>query len=239
MRTISSTYDTPLRYHVQMPGLLKRVIAVGGTGEAESRPVFAELLKSDDLPPQEKTPKRLAYDSNGAALAGPQSTATTLSNIVYHLVKQPDIAKRLQEEVMANVPDPAELPSWPTLEKLPYLSAVILEGLRLIFDFSQERLSYEPSQERLARVAVDEDLQYEDHCGMENSSLPTKTVYTIPRGTAVGMSACLVHLDESIFPEPNEFRPERWLDDAGQRHSRLDRYLLSFSKGSRFCVGFQ
>ncbi|KAM4057409.1 cytochrome p450 [Hirsutella rhossiliensis] len=238
MRTMSGTYDSPLRYHVQMPERLKRVIAVGGTDEAKTRPVFAELLRSD-LPPHEKTPKRLAYDSNGAALAGPQSTATALSNIVYRLVKQPDIAKRLREEVMANVPDPKELPSWPTLEQLPYLSAVILEGLRLIFDFSQERLSYEPSQERLARVAVDEDLQYEDDGGVESGHLPAKTVYTIPRGTAVGMSACLVHLDESIFPEANAFRPERWLDDAGQRHSRLDRHLLSFSKGSRFCVGFQ
>lgn len=238
MRTIFSTYDAPLYYHVQIPERLKRVTAVKGTGEAEVRPLFAELLKSD-LPPQEKTPKRLAHDSNAAALAGPQSTTTALSNVVYHLVKQPHIAKRLQEEVMANVPDPAQLPSWPILEKLPYLSAVILEGLRLMYDFSQERLPYDTAQGRLVRVAVDEDLQYEDNCGIENSSAPAKTVYSIPRGTAVGMSACLVHLDESIYPEPNEFRPERWLDDAGQRHSRLDRYFLSFAKGSRNCVGFR
>ncbi|KAL8975415.1 MAG: hypothetical protein Q9197_000354 [Variospora fuerteventurae] len=227
-----------MRYPVQMPEQLKRVTTVGGTGEAEVRPLFAELLKSD-LPPQEKTPERLANDSNAAALAGPQSTTTALSNIVYHLVKQPHIAKRLQEEVMANVPDPAQLPSWPILEKLPYLSAVILEGLRTMYDFSHERLPYDSSQGRLVRVAVDEDLQYEDHRGIENSSVPAKRVYTIPRGTAVGMSACLVHLDESIYPEPNEFRPERWLDDAGQRHSRLDQYFLSFSRGSRFCVAFR
>lgn len=236
MRTISSTYDTPLRYHVQMPDQMKRVIAVGGTKEATTVPVFAELLNSD-LPPQEKMPKRIAYDTNAAALAGPQSTATCLSNIVYHLIKHPEIAQKLKEEVQANVPDPNEIPSWPSLEKLPYLSAVILEGLRLIFDFSQERLSYEPSQERLARVAVDQDLQYQDKRAAENGS--AKKVYTIPRGTAVGMSACLVHMDEEIFPEPNKFRPERWLDENGQRHSHLDRHLLSFSKGSRFCVGFQ
>ncbi|KAL9019971.1 MAG: hypothetical protein Q9185_002761 [Variospora sp. 1 TL-2023] len=238
MRTILSIYDAPLRYHVQIPERLKRVITVGGTGEAEVRPLFAEVLKSD-LPPQEKTPERLASESDAAALAGPQSTTIVLSNIVYHLVKQPHIAKRLQEEVMANVPDPAQLPSWPILEKLPYLSAVILEGLRTMYDFSQKRLPLDSSQGRLVRVAVDEDLQYEDHRGINNSSVPAKTVYTIPRGTAVGMSPCLVHLDESVYPEPNEFRPERWLDDAGQRHSRLDRYFFSFSRGSRFCVGFQ
>lgn len=238
MRTISSTYDLPLRYHVQMPDRLKRVIALGGEGEAETVPVFAELLKSD-LPPEEKTPKRLAYDSNGAALAGPQSTATTLSNIVYHLVKQPDVAKKLKEEMTTNVPNPGTLPSWTALEQLPYLSAVILEGLRLIFDFSQERLSYEPSQERLARVAVDEELVYEDHGGSKNGSSSAKNMYVIPRGTAVGMSACLVHLDGSVFPQPHKFRPERWLDENGQRHHHLDRHLLSFSKGTRHCVGFQ
>lgn len=46
------------------------------------------------------------------------------------------------------------------------------------------------------------------------------------------MSAGLMHLDPRIFPSPLEFQPERWLENKG-----LDRYLVSFSKGSRQCVG--
>ena len=35
-----------------------------------------------------------------------------------------------------------------------------------------------------------------------------------------------------IFPDPMEFKPEPWVENP-----RLDKYLLSFSKGSRICVG--
>lgn len=46
------------------------------------------------------------------------------------------------------------------------------------------------------------------------------------------MTAPLIHMDPNIFPEPNEFLPERWLENP-----RLDRYLFSFSKGARICLG--
>jgi hypothetical protein len=46
------------------------------------------------------------------------------------------------------------------------------------------------------------------------------------------MSCALIHLNPDIFPEPLEFVPERWLKDP-----QLTRYLCSFAKGSRQCVG--
>jgi cytochrome P450 len=46
------------------------------------------------------------------------------------------------------------------------------------------------------------------------------------------MSAGLLHRNTSIFPSPEEFQPERWLNNPS-----LSRYLFSFSKGSRQCVG--
>jgi cytochrome P450 len=46
------------------------------------------------------------------------------------------------------------------------------------------------------------------------------------------MSAGLLHRNASIFPSPQEFRPERWINNPS-----LSRYLFSFSKGSRQCVG--
>ena len=46
------------------------------------------------------------------------------------------------------------------------------------------------------------------------------------------MSGPLIHLNPSIFPSPLEFRPERWIENP-----RLDRYLCSFAKGSRQCLG--
>jgi cytochrome P450 len=46
------------------------------------------------------------------------------------------------------------------------------------------------------------------------------------------MSAWFVHHDEAIFPNSHEYIPERWLDNP-----RLDKYMVSFTKGTRQCVG--
>lgn len=56
--------------------------------------------------------------------------------------------------------------------------------------------------------------------------------WTIPPNTPVGMTSVLIHQDESVFPDAHSFEPERWIDNP-----RLDRYLVSFSKGSRQCLG--
>ena len=45
------------------------------------------------------------------------------------------------------------------------------------------------------------------------------------------MTAYLFHHNEAIFPSSYEYRPERWLDNP-----RLDKYLVSFTKGTRQCV---
>lgn len=45
-------------------------------------------------------------------------------------------------------------------------------------------------------------------------------------------------MDPTIFPEPFEFYPERWIE-AKENGVRLDQYMVSFTKGSRQCVGIK
>jgi cytochrome P450 len=63
--------------------------------------------------------------------------------------------------------------------------------------------------------------------------------YFIPPGTAIGMTSILIHTNPEIFPEPDRFYPERWLNDDGSQRKDLERFLLSFSKGSRQCLGMK
>lgn len=60
----------------------------------------------------------------------------------------------------------------------------------------------------------------------------------IPPGTAVGMDSYHMHTNPEIFPEPFEFRPERWLRDPKGPDGRtpLTNYLSSFGAGSRICI---
>lgn len=56
--------------------------------------------------------------------------------------------------------------------------------------------------------------------------------------TPMSCSAYFIHMNPEIFPEPESFEPERWLR-AAERGEKLHRYLVSFSAGSRQCVGMK
>jgi len=114
-------------------------------------------------------------------------------------------------------------PNWSTLEQLPYLSAVILEGLRLSYGGAG----------RMPRIAPDETLIYEGKFGDK----PVR--YVIPPGTPISFSGYMINGNKDIFPKPDEFRPERWLTENGTRHKELDGYLFSFGKGTRQCLGIK
>ncbi|KAH7050151.1 putative cytochrome P450 [Macrophomina phaseolina] len=180
--------------------------------------VFHDLLASN-LPESEKSTERLGMEAQALVGAGIETTAWSLSVDMFHLLSLPDTMAKLRAELEAAIPSsvPSKMPPWTTLEKLPYLTACIHEGLRLSYGV--------PS--RLARISPDEPMIYRG---------PDKT-WAIPPGYAVGMSAFDIHHKESIFPESRKYIPERWLDDNGMMSKRLDPYFLSFSKGSRNCLG--
>ena len=164
---------------------------------------------------------RVAEEAVTTVNAGTETTSWALSVITYHLLDKPELLAKLRKELEEVVEDPVKLPLWTVLEKLPYLSAVILEGLRLSYGVSG-RTALEPMQE---------DLVYRG----EFNKRPVELV--LPRGYAIGMSAAITHHDESFFPDSHAFNPERWLDENNERRRDLERALLAFSKGSRACLG--
>lgn len=52
------------------------------------------------------------------------------------------------------------------------------------------------------------------------------------------MSTMFMHLDETIYPNPTKFDPERWIR-ATEQGINLNKYLTTFSKGSRMCLGMK
>jgi cytochrome P450 len=141
--------------------------------------------------------------------------------ITYYLLSQPEISTRLTAELRASNIDVRNL-DWYRLEKLPYLYGVIYEGLRLAYGVSV----------RLPRIARTENLNYQSQNGAQLS-------YVIPMGTPIGMSAVIMHHNEDIFSQSHEFVPDRWIDENGEKNVRLEKYLLSFSRGSRQCLGMK
>ena len=56
--------------------------------------------------------------------------------------------------------------------------------------------------------------------------------------TPVSQLTYLVHMDPSIFPNPHSFDPTRWIR-AAQEGVKLEKFLVSFTKGSRVCLGIK
>ena len=206
---------------IDIPSRVMRAKADLDAGIVHDKPtIFADLLQSD-LHESEKKPERLADEAVAVVGAGTETTSWALAVITFHLLSQPKILQKLHAELSEVVDDPRHLPSWTTLEKLPYTGAVIQEGLRLSYGVSS----------RTARVPTEEDLIYKG----EFNKRPVTLV--LPRGYAIGMSAAISHHDESIFPDSYNFIPERWLDENNQPRKDVQNGMLTFSKGSRACLG--
>lgn len=93
---------------------------------------------------------------------------------------------------------------------MPFLRACLDESLRL----------WPPTSHGLPRLTPSEGVNISGEW--------------IPGGVTVSMSAFVVHRDPEIFPEPEEFRPDRWLGDAGKD---LGPFFVAFSAGARGCIG--
>lgn len=146
-------------------------------------------------------------------IAGTDTTASTLGAIIYHLLADPKLLARLKKELEEAMPDSKAAPVASNLDGLPLLNAIIKEALRL----------YPGATHRQDRLAPDEDLVY---------TSPDGKVYTIPAGTGIGMTAPLLNRHPDIFSEPDEFLPDRFIENPA-----LYRHLLTFSKGTRQCIG--
>lgn len=104
--------------------------------QIESKPypiVISELSKSNMLPAREKTFTRLAVEANGLLAAGFETTGAVLTHTTYHILADPAVHNQLSAELTEAIPNPDRIPGFQQLEQLPYLRAVVKEGLR--FDF--------------------------------------------------------------------------------------------------------
>ncbi|KAK5637596.1 hypothetical protein RRF57_013311 [Xylaria bambusicola] len=107
-----------------------QIAASSKSREPDKTSVFHYILQSD-LPESKKDPARLKREAFALLVAGTIITSATLSIITYYVLADPNIERRLRkdlENMMCGYP--VKFPSWNDLEKVPYLTACIKEGLR-------------------------------------------------------------------------------------------------------------
>lgn len=107
-----------------------RDVLAGRNMEAKetSHPTIFHDILASDLPPEELTFKRLLQEAMSVNGAGIETTMWTLTVGTFHVIDNPNVYRRLKEELTAAMPDRDVILSWEALEALPYLSAVVQES---------------------------------------------------------------------------------------------------------------
>ncbi|OAQ68193.2 cytochrome P450 4A21 [Pochonia chlamydosporia 170] len=157
--------------------------------------------KSGDLDHIDKAAECLDH-----MVAGIDTTGDTLCFLMWEL-SQPrslHLQRRLTEELKKN-PEA-------TIDQIPFLDAVLCEGLRY----------YPAIPMSLPRLVPQGGRNIDG--------------FYVPENTIVSCQAHSVHrINTDIFPDPNRFHPDRWMQAEGDADRR--RLLFSFSNGGRGCVG--
>ncbi|MFJ7204549.1 cytochrome P450 [Streptomyces sp. NPDC098789] len=140
-------------------------------------------------------------------LAGHETTATSLTFALHLLAKDPEAQARAREEVSRVLGD--RTPQAADLERLPYLTQVLKEAMRLF-----------PAAPVIGRQAVAE-AEIDGH--------------VIPAGATVILAPWVTHRHPEHWPDPERFDPDRFTPEAEAARARYAWF--PFGGGPRACIG--
>lgn len=155
---------------------------------------------------------------NRNSVAGSDTTSTAVQSTLLAIISNPRVYQTLKTEIRGAVAE--ELVGYPIrykeAQKLCYLQACVLEGLRKFPPISQLR-------ERVVPMGGD-----------------TISGHYVPGGTFIGLNTWGTQLDEVFGSDPQVFRPERWLINNNDHLEAMRRTVgLVFGHGSTKCLGMQ
>ncbi|KAL0270238.1 UNVERIFIED_CONTAM: hypothetical protein PYX00_007711 [Menopon gallinae] len=143
--------------------------------------------------------------------AGFETSSTGLTFCLYELARNPDIQKRLQDEIDSALIDCNNDITYEKLHEMEYMDMVVQETLRMY-----------PPVGNLQRKC-------------ENDYRIPEMNVTIEKGMGILISVLGIHMDPEIYPEPEKFDPERFAPE--ERAKRHPCSFLPFGEGPRNCIG--
>ncbi|MFM7601514.1 MAG: cytochrome P450 [Pseudanabaena sp.] len=165
--------------------------------------ILTMLLSASDEQGNRLTDQELHDELLALLLAGHETTATAMSWALYWIHRLPDIKEKLLQELKSV----SDLTDWMSIFRLPYLTAVCNETLRIhpVAMLTFPRVVQEPV----------ELLGYK----LESNTIVIGCIY-------------LLHHREELYPDAELFKPERFLD-----HQFSPYEFMPFGGGVRRCVG--
>jgi cytochrome P450 len=166
--------------------------------------VLSLLIHTHDENGVQMSHDELIGQANALFMAGHETTSNALTWTLFLLAQHPSVLADVVDELTANIR--GDTPTVEELRDLPLLERVLKESMRLL-----------PPVPISGRFAA------------EPASLGK---YPVPQGTEVVFSIYHTHHMPALYPDPNRFLPERWLDLEPSPYE-----YLPFGAGSRMCLG--
>ncbi|KAJ6585037.1 cytochrome P450 [Mycena capillaripes] len=174
----------------------------------DSKSVVAQLLEADQARQFDDEQAIQAVAATGYA-AGADTTVSALASFFLAMALHPDVQKKAQSEIDTVIGN-HRLPEYEDRPLLPFVEALYREVMR-----------WKPVLPLGVAHATTEDDIYED--------------YFIPKGAAVISNIWAMTRDETIYPEPDRFNPDRFFTSDGKLNNDDNGLLFGF--GRRVCVG--
>ncbi|EEA25525.1 benzoate 4-monooxygenase cytochrome P450, putative [Talaromyces marneffei ATCC 18224] len=180
-------------------------------------PFMTKMIKSHRQDPEKVTDYHLFMVAQSNVIAGFDTTAISLTAMMYHLLKTPRVLQKLRDELNAARASGKltgkDRINFHESQDLPYFKVVVKEALRV---HSAAGLPF-------WRVVPEGGVDIE---GIH-----------FPEGTVLGVSSWVAHYNEDVFTDPTEFRPERWIDQDETNLKAMNELYMPFGLGSRTCIG--
>ena len=187
--------------------VVQQFIAAGRSRSQPGNDLLSRLLSAQHDDGTRMSDRQLRDEAMTLYLSAHETTALTLSWTWYLLSQHPHVEEKLVAEWGRVLG--GRFPTADDLSEMPYTSAVIAEAMRVL-----------PPVPMIGREAIT-DLALGG--------------YRVKQGYTVLMSQWVNHRDPKYFPNPEQFRPERWEDGLGKRIPKFAYY--PFSGGQRACIG--
>jgi cytochrome P450 len=165
--------------------------------------ILSLLISARDIDGHSMSDEELRDELMTMLVAGHETTASALIWALYWIDCLPEVREKLLRELdtLGDRPDPN------TIAKLPYLTAVCQETLRIY---------------PIAMTAFPRIVKSPIEIGG----------YKLPAGTVIIPSIYLAHHREEVYPQPKQFKPERFLERQFSTYE-----YLPFGGGNRRCIG--
>jgi cytochrome P450 len=183
---------------------LKKADSEVGDGSLQNQDFVDKMIAARNKDPEKVTDYHLFAMGQSNVSAGSDTTAISLSSIMWHLMQDSKVLQKLRREIEEFTLQGkcSDNITFKESQEMPYFQAVMKEALRM----------HSATGLPMWRVVPAGGAEINGRF--------------FPEGTEVGVNTWVAHYDERVFPDAKTFRPERWLESSPEHLKEMNQMYM-------------